>query len=216
MDFDLLVDTVQVLLIHFANFDDFTSIYLLGWVYGRSHSLTPSALDICQQIFCELSFAHFSVLAFAKYIVNKDDKAVYFSNLGLSTMSCFTLAGGGQRPVLVRAPSTLALRILLYFNHSLTTCSLMFRFTFLRSMTPFLQISSIVYVCCGLVFKPNEKIFDFSCCSLYVKKFFLFAVKLQLNRYQFSLTSKFYSLKCFYNYLQGIQQLKSNWNRINF
>jgi len=95
MDFDLLVDTVQVFLIHFANFYDFASIDLLGRIYGRPYSLTPGALDICQQIFGELSFAHFSVLAFAKYIVNKDDKAVHFSNLRLSTMSSFTLTGRG-------------------------------------------------------------------------------------------------------------------------
>jgi len=63
VDLHLLVDTVKVFLGDIGDFNDFTSVDLLGGVDSRPDSLLLCTIDILKQVGGELCLANFTVLA---------------------------------------------------------------------------------------------------------------------------------------------------------
>ena len=89
MDSDFFVNTVQVFLTNVCYLYNFASIDLLCRVNSRPDSLLLpwSTFLLFHDIRCQLCFAYFTILALTKYIIDKDDKSVHFSDLRLPNLT---------------------------------------------------------------------------------------------------------------------------------
>ena len=139
MNSHLFVDTVQVFLTYISDLNYFTRVDLFCWIYSGSNSLLLRLRTILlfHDVRCKLGFTNFTVLAFTKNIVHKDNKSIHFADLRLASLTTASHVDSSRWLMLLWSWSTNSL--------SFTLCCLSV------CRRPCIPLSTL----CGLLFYHN-------------------------------------------------------------